>query len=120
MKVNASTLAIFFIAECYFECSTKGFISKINVTEIIEQLITNAPLLAYYSSMRSNSELFVEKEISLNPLTDMLILYLRVRSHAYAKNKQQEYKVDKDATRAKSLRKERKDKNPSLDYLHNI
>ena len=80
--------------------------------------MTNAPLLAHYNSMRAHSELFVKKEIALNLLTDMLTLYLRIRSHAYAKNKQQEYKVQKDATRSKSLRKERKRENPSLESGH--
>jgi len=60
---------------------------------MVSSLMTNVPLLDNYNLMRARSELFVKKEIALNLLNDMLALYLRIRSHSYAKNKQQEHKV---------------------------
>ena len=85
---------------------------------MVSGLMSNAPLVAYFNSMRAKSELPVKKELALKLLEDMLSLYLRIRSHSFAKNKQQEYKVNKDATRKKSLRTERKRENPTLDSGH--
>ena len=83
---------------------------------MVSGLMSNAPLVAYFNSTKS--ELPVKKELALKLLEDMLSLYLRIRSHSFAKNKQQEYKVNKDATRKKSLRTERKRENPTLDSGH--
>lgn len=117
-KVNSDVVAIFSIAESYFESVTKNFVSKIDAPKIVSVLMADAILIAYYSSMRRSSELFVKKEIALNLLADMLTLYIRIRSHSYARNKQQEHKVNKDATKTKSLRTERKRATPSLDSGH--
>ena len=117
-RVNANTIAIFSIAECYFRNSTKHFVTKIDVPEMVSNLMSNAPLVAYFNNMRAQSELPVKKEVALNLLEDMLSLYLRIRSHSFAKNKQQNFKVNKDATRAKSLRTERKRENPTLESGH--
>ena len=117
-RVNANIIAIFPIAECYFRNSTKHFVTKIDVREMVSNLMSNAPLVAYFNNMRAQSELHVKKEVALNLLEDMLSLYLRIRSHSFAKNKQQNLKVNKDATRAKSLRTERKRENPTLESGH--
>lgn len=117
-RVNANTIAIFSIAECLFQNNTKHFVTKIDVSEMVSELLSDAPLVAYFNNMRARSELHVKKEVALNLLEDMLSLYLRIRSHSYAKNKQQNFKVNKDATRAKSLRTERKRENPTLESGH--
>ena len=89
-----------------------------DATKIVSELMAKPSVLVYYNTMRRRSELFVKKEIALNLLADMLSLYIRVRSHSYAKNKQQEHKMNKDTTKAKSLRTERKRANASLESGH--
>jgi len=117
-RVNSNTLSIFSIAECLFQNSTKNFVNKIGVSEMVSRLMSDAPLVAYFNNTRVQSELPVKKEVALNLLEDMLSLYLRIHSHSFAKNKQQNFKVNKDATRTKSLRTERKRENPSLESGH--
>ena len=75
-RVNANTIAIFSIAECYFRNSTKHFVTKIDVPEMVSNLMSNAPLVAYFNNMRAQSEVPVKKEVALNLLEDMLSLYL--------------------------------------------
>ena len=117
-NIKKETVAIFSIAECYFESATKNFVSKIDSQKIVSLIMADAPLLAYYSILRNDSELEVTKEISLNLLTDMLTLYIRVRAHSYAKKKQQEHKVSKDTTKARSLRTEIKKTSDTLESGH--
>lgn len=117
-KINSDVVAIFSIAESYFVSITKNFVSKIDASKIVSVLLDNTILIAFYSSIRRRSELLVKKEIALNLLADMLALYIRIRAHSYARNKQQEHKVNKDATKTKSLRTERKRATPSMDSGH--
>ena len=75
----------------YFHCSfrnaTSHFVTKIYVAEIVAGLLSDARLVAYFNTMRAKSELPVKKELALNLLEDMLSLYLRIRSHSVAKNR---------------------------------
>ena len=68
-KVNLSTVAIFSIAECYFESYTRKFTSKFDVPELVSTLMT---MHLSDNSMRAHSELFVHKDIALKLLEDML------------------------------------------------
>jgi len=71
--------------------------------------------LTYFNVVRKSSEEIVKKEIGLNLLEDMLKLYIRLRSHFYAKDKQQMHKIMKDKTKSRSLRTEIKKKSSNLD-----
>ena len=57
----------------------------------------------------------MKKEIGLNLLEDMLTLYIRVRAHSYARDKQQLHKVSKNKTKNRSLRTEIKKQSSSLN-----
>lgn len=117
-KINSAVFAIFSIVECYFESSTKNFVSCIDATKIVSTLMKDPSLLVHYGSLRRNTEIKVKKEIALDLLHDMLTLYVRIRSHSYAKNKQQEHKMAKDAMKAKSLRTEIKRVSANLESGH--
>jgi len=51
-------------------------------------------------------------------LEDMLTLYIRVRSHSFAKDQQQLHKKTKGETKTRSLRTEIKKASSSLDKGH--
>ena len=59
----------------------------------------------------------IEKELELSLLVHMLILYLRVRSFPYPKDKVQQYKVLKKKSKSRSLRTEIKRSSADSDFL---
>ena len=71
-------------------------------------LLGDAILLAYVNSIRRSSEFNIKKEIALNLIEDMLTLYIRVRSHSYAKDQKQNHKMTKSSLKKNSLRTELK------------
>lgn len=117
-KVKADVVTIFTFAESYFLTVTKDFVIKIDAQYIVSQLLENMFILAYFNGVRKSSEEVVKKEIGLNLLEDMLTLYIRLRSHSYAKDKQQTHKITKDKTKSRSLRTEIKKKSSNLDTGH--
>ena len=50
-------------------------------------------VLANVSKIRHSSSNEIKKEVALNSLADLLILYIRVRAFSYVKDKQQAFKI---------------------------
>ena len=117
-RVKSDVQRIFTFAESYFLSSTREFVTKINAKHIVSKLMQDMYVLAYFNTIRKSSEENIKKEIGLNLLEDMLTLYIRLRSHSYAKDKQQLHKISKDVTKTRSLRTEIKKKSSVLDTGH--
>ena len=98
-KVTTRTIAIFSVAESYFRSATKEFTTKIDAKFLVSLMMKDASVLSYFSSIHQSAEEQIEKEIALNLLEDLLTLYIRVRSHSYAKDKKQEFKISKNSTK---------------------
>ena len=75
-------------------------------------------LIACFNCVRKKSDIEIKKEIGLNLLEDMLTLYIRIRAHSHAKDKQEDHKMSKNKTKARSLRTEIKKQTSSLDTGH--
>ena len=105
-KAKRDVVLIFTLAESYFLSATKEFVSKIDTKDIVSRMMEDVCVLAYLNSICRSTEEKIKKEISQNLLEDMLTLYIRLRSHFYAKDKQQLHKITKDSIRKRSLRKE--------------
>ena len=116
--VRKDVVTIFSIAESFFVSATKNFVNKIDASLIVSSLMENAYLIACFNFVRKKSDITIKKEIGLNLLEDMLTLYIRVRAHSYAKDKQEEHKMAKNRTKARSLRTEIKRQSSSLDTGH--
>eukprot|EP00111_Clytia_hemisphaerica_P012461 TCONS_00036563-protein len=118
-KVNRSIFNVFMLAESYFvSATTDRKVTRINVEYIVSSLMANPFLLANFNSIRHKAETPVKKEIAMNLLDDLLTLYVRIRSHSFAKDKVQSHKMAKNVTKSKSLRGEIKRKSSSLDNGH--
>ena len=91
---------------------------KIDSKVIVSKLLENPSIIASFNAIRRLSEEKVSKEIAFNVLEDMITLYIRLRSHSFAKDKQQQHKMNKDATKKRSLRTELKKQSSSLDTGH--
>lgn len=115
-KIKHDVITIFTIAESYFLSATKQFVTKINAEHIVSSLLSDTYVLIYFNSFRRCCE--VKKEIGLNVLEDMLTLYIRIRSHSYAKRKQQQHKLNASILKSRSLRTEIKKQTSSLDGGH--
>jgi len=116
-KVTYDTIRIFSIAESCFLSATKVFTTKIDASKLVHSLMGDCILLSYFGSLRSYEEK-VAKEICYNLLEDMLTLYIRVRSHSYSKDKQQQHKIAKSTVKSRSLHTEIKKSSSSLDSGH--
>ena len=117
-KVNSDTSAIFSAAESYFLAATKKFTNKIDCHEIVTAMLNDSWILANLSSIRRHSSQDVKKEIAVNLLEDLLTLYIRARSHSFAKNKQQLHKIRVSKSKSRSLRTGIKKQSSSLDFGH--
>ena len=92
-RLKYDCINIFKSCESYFLSATKNFVSEIDCKHLVSQLLEDTFVLGCFGDMRRSAEEKVSKEISLNLLEDMLTLYIRVRSHSYAKDKQQHHKL---------------------------
>ena len=117
-KVNTDVFSIFSTAESYFLKSTKHFTNKIDCKSIVSSMVEDPWVMVKFSKIKSKSEEKVRKEVVLNLLEDMLTLYIRVRSHSYAKSKQQLHKIQNGKLKTRSLRTDIKNKSTSLDFGH--
>ena len=71
-----------------------------------------------YSKIRSCRTDEVKKEVALNLLEDLLMLYIRVRAFSIVKDKQQLHRLRAKKGKSKSLRTEIKKQSTSLDQGH--
>ena len=92
-EVNSDATAIFSAAESYFLSATKQFTIKIDYHEIVSTMMKDPWVLSNFSKMKNASSEDVKKEVAFNLMEDLLTLYIRVRSHSYAKDKQQIHKI---------------------------
>ena len=75
-------------------------------------------VLVNVNKIRRVGDTPIKKEVAMNLCKDLLILYIRVRSHSYAKDQQQKHKIAKVSLKARSLRTERKKADGNLDTGH--
>ena len=109
-KVNNDALNIFVIVEKMFREATNEFITEINLEKLVLKALENSLLQSYYANIQSNAEIFVDDEVASNLLEEIVKLYIKVRSHSYARDVKEKYKVKQRRTKARSLRTELKKK----------
>ena len=102
---------IFLIAESKFRLYTAHRISKIDSNYLVSQLLLNSSVQGNYLDVCSRADIEkVPKEIALNLLEHLLLLYIRVRSFSFAKDKLKKHKFEIQQRKTKSLRTELKRK----------
>ena len=103
-KVNEDVIAIFSVAEAYLLSSTKKLQNKIVSKDIVNALMGNRMVLERFDKVRRSSPDNIKKEIAFNLLEDLLILYMRVRTCSFVKDKLQAFKIRNGKTKSRSLR----------------
>ena len=69
-----------------FEIRTAPFITKLNCGDLVDNMFQNSTILSNFKSICNDIDPKVDKEISLDLLERILILYVRVRAFSYAKD----------------------------------
>ena len=117
-RVNEDVISIFTVAETYFLSASKKSINNIDSKSIVAELLKNSLILTNFSKVRSNSQDKITKEIALNLLEDLLMLYIRLRTFSFVKDKVQAFKIRQSKTRSRSLRTTIKQQSKSLFQGH--
>lgn len=92
--------------------------TRIDANHIIENLLKHPHILSLWSLLRNKCSLHVEKELSLNLLQDLLLLYVRARAFSHVKQMKDKFKLQSKKLKERSLRTEIKKASSSLDMGH--
>lgn len=97
---------MFIEVEKIFREKTAIFVTKIDYKEFVDFLFTNAVVYSCYKNIYTSIDVTVDKENADNLLEILLGLYIRVRSHSYAKDVREKNKIQKKCMKKNSLRTE--------------
>ena len=112
-------VALFEEAERFFRLNVVNQSEKsIDGSSLVSDLMKNCVILSHFSSLRSCSQIQVEKEISLNLLQDLLQLFIRARTFSYVKQKCDLFKMESKKRKMRSLRTSIKKSSSSLEMGH--
>ena len=105
--INETVEKIFVVAEKYFHINTQKFgLAAIDIKVIVEKLKSFSTIRDFFDDIKHSSEIPVSEEVLNVTLYNILHLYIKVRSFAFAKNKFEKHKQKNRKTRPKALRKE--------------
>lgn len=105
--VNSDVLNIFTITEKLFRIEVHGrHITSIDSNKIVENVINDNTVLSHLSNIQEVATITVDQEDAVNFLEQLILLYVRVRSHSYAKEKIEQHKVENKIKKSRSLRTE--------------
>ena len=119
-RTNGKIQDVFYQCEMIFRNKTASFITKLNCGDLVDNMFQNSTILSNFKSICHDIDPKVDKEISLDLLERILILYVRVRAFSYAKDIREKHKVAKKITKKRPLRTEIKQGSCSLETGHDI
>ena len=117
-KVIPQVVEIFATVEKHFRESTKIIGRNIDSKTMVSTLIKNSYILSNYTTIRDLSTEKVSKEVALNLLENLIMLYVRVRVFSLVKDNRELHKMEAKKKRLKSLRTEIKKASQSLAKGH--
>ena len=115
-KVNERAQDIFI--HCEFLSDTSSSPHKIDSQLLTSQLIKNPFVKCDIKIIWESADIICDSETSKNLLEELIILYLHVRSHSYAKKIKETLKMKKKTAKNRSLRTEIKRASSSKDLGH--
>ena len=119
-KVNNNTQKIFEICEIEFERNKNKIMKnhKKDINDLCEDLLKNSLVQSHYYNIYSSISRKVSKENAVNLLEELMLLYLRIQSHSFAKNVKETYKMKSKKSKERSLRTAIKKAYMHSDYGH--
>ena len=92
--------------------------TKIDADALVEGLMKHPHILSLWSILRQKCSLHIEKELSLNLLQDIFMLYVRARTFSYVKQRKDNYRLQNKKMKERSLRTTIKKSSSSLEMGH--
>ena len=102
--------------EKIFRLSTSNFQAVINTAQLAQEMQDSPCVISNFDALCYNIEPNVNKEISLNLLENMLLLFIKVRALSFARDVKERFKAKIEKTKSRPLRKKIK-KPSSSKYL---
>ena len=94
---------IFKDAECHFKTITSVPTTKIDRKSIVSSLMRNLIIHDNNSKITSKStDAFIETDIALNLIENLLTLYIRVRTFSFPKGQIQRHKIKQSRLKSRS------------------
>ena len=87
-KVNNDTQKIFEICEIEFQRNKTKIMKyhKIDINKLCRNLLKNSLVQFHYYNIYSSISSKLSRENAVNLFEELILLYLRIRSHAFAKD----------------------------------
>ena len=105
-KVNNRALNIFVVCEKVFLQSTANFSLKIQSQVIVETVLRDVLVMSDMKAICRDADQKVDKEVAKNLFENLVLLFIRVRSHSFAKSIREKHKTSHKAGEKRSLRTE--------------
>ena len=119
-KVSNDTQKIFQICETAFQ-KNKNEVMKyhqIDISDLCQKLLKNSSVQSHYYNIYSSINPKVSKENAVNLLEELMLLYLRIRSHSFSKDSKETYKMKSKKSKEHSLRTTIKKASIDSNYSH--
>ena len=117
-RVTIQVFQIFRNVESYFRRSTVVISKKIDSKKMVSDLLKNPSILCNYNVLRNQAAEKVSKEVAINLLEHLIMLYIRVRIFSLVKDKRELHKIESKKKKMRSLRTEIKKASSSMDQGH--
>ena len=106
--VCMDSIKLFEQAELEFLQQTVGHVTNIDSKPLVDTLMKNHVVKSFWHKMVEDSMLSIDSDVGKDVLEQMLGLYIRVRSFAYAKSIREKHKLQAKRGKKRSLRNELK------------
>ena len=106
---------IFEKSELVFNNATRLHVSSLDYKLMVHDIMKNFLVKFAFRKIIENSNVSIEQDLSKDLLERLISLYLRIRCHSFAKDIREKHKRAVKLNKTKSLRKELKKKDKSLD-----
>ena len=97
---------------------TAKFVTIIDGSAMVSDLISNCGISSYFSKICNKSVEKVPKEIALNLLEHILMLYIRACTFSFVKDKKELFKLEAEKKKMNSLIKSIKKISKNLEQGH--
>ena len=105
-QVKKDLVRIFEVCEEHFYYKSQGFKNSFVADDIVSEVRKNMIVKSNFKSLYESVDLGIDKEVSCNLLEKLLLLYVRIRCHSYARKVKEDSKVEQKLMKQKSLRTE--------------
>ena len=94
-RVHKKVEKVFLQAELIFCARAAAFTTTISCPDLVRETLKEPSVLSNYEDICLDSNLKLDKEVSMDLLENIVALYIRVRTFSFAKDVQEKHKLAK-------------------------